>query len=91
MKNKQKNNRKRLHLVALILGAYVACLGFGLVLAGLDNFGEAIGTIRILLGLGMMGFGIYGIWDGIRDMIRPQAKPELRAATQYILTDTSGI
>ena len=90
MKNKQKNNRKRLHLVALILGAYVACLGFGLVLAGLNNVGEAIGTIRILLGLGMMGFGIYGIWDGIQDKVRPQAKSELKAPTQYILTDTSG-
>ena len=87
---KKKRNGKRLHLIALILGIYGAFLGFGLVLAGLDDVGEAVGTIRLLLGLVMVGFGLFGIWDGVRDVIRPPVKHELKSPTQYILTDISG-
>ena len=61
-----------------------------LILAGLDNVGEVIGSIRSLLGLGMTGLGLFGIWDGVRDIIRPPAKRELKSPTQYILTDISG-
>ena len=87
---KETKNRKRLHLIALVLGAYAVFLGFGLILAGLEDLQGAVGPIRILLGLGMMGFGFYGVWDGIRDKIRPQKKSILKSPTQYILTDNSG-
>lgn len=87
---KKTRNRKRLHLAALILGAYAVCLGFGLVLAGLEDLRGAVGPIRLLLGLGMMGFGLFGVWDGLRDKLRPQEKRPLKSPTQYILTDNSG-
>ena len=87
---KKTRNRKRLHLAALILGAYAVCLGFGLVLAGLEDLRGAVGLIRLLLGLGMMGFGLFGVWDGLRDKLRPQEKLPLKASTQYVLTDSSG-
>lgn len=87
---KKTRNGKRLHLVALILGIYGVFLGFGLVLAGLDDVGGAIGSIRLLVGLGMVGFGLFGIWDGVRDIIRPPAKHELKSPTLYILTGVSG-
>lgn len=87
---KKTRKGKRLHLVALILGVYAVFLGFGLVLVGLDNMGEVVGTIRLLLGLGMVGFGLFGIWDGVRDIIRPPEKRELKSPTQYILTGVSG-
>ena len=90
MKLTRNRNGKRLHLIALLLGIYGAFLGFGLILAGLDDWGETIGTIRLLLGLGMVGLGLFGIWDGIRDVIRPPAKHEHKPPTQYILTDVSG-
>ena len=87
---KETKNRKRLHLAALILGAYAVCLGFGLVLAGLEDLRGAVGPIRLLLGLGMMGFGLFGVWDGLRDKLHPQEKHPLKSPTQYILTDNSG-
>ena len=87
---KKTRNRKRLHLAALILGAYAVCLGFGLVLAGLEDLRGAVGPIRLLLGLGMMGFGLFGVWDGLRDKIRPQKRPPQTSPTQYVLTDSSG-
>ncbi len=90
MKKTQSKNRKRLHLAALILGAYAVCLGFGLVLAGLEDMKGAVGPIRLLLGLGMMGFGLFGVWDGLRDKLRPQKKRPLKSPTQYVLTDNSG-
>ena len=90
MKKTQSKNRKRLHLAALILGAYAVCLGFGLVLAGLEDLRGAVGPIRLLLGLGMMGFGLFGVWDGLRDKLHPQEKLPLKAPTQYVLTDDSG-
>ena len=90
MKKTQSKNRKRLHLAALILGAYAVCLGFGLVLAGLEDLRGAVGPIRLLLGLGMMGFGLFGVWDGLRDKLRPQKKRPLKSPTQYVLTDNSG-
>ena len=87
---KETKNRKRLHLAALILGAYAVCLGFGLVLAGLEDLRGAVGPIRLVLGLGMIGFGLFGVWDGLRDKLRPQEKLPLKAPTQYVLTDNSG-
>ena len=87
---KKTRNGKRLHLAALIPGVYAVFLGFGLVLAGIDGVGGAVGSIRLLLGLGMTGLGLFGVWDGVRDVIRPPAKRELKSPTQYILTDISG-
>ena len=90
MRKTNNRNGRRLHLVPLVLGVYGALLGFGLMLAGLGNLSGVVGPIRLLLGLAMIGFGLFGIWDGIRDMIRPQAKPEPSPPAQYVLTDSSG-
>ncbi len=38
----------------------------------------------------MAGFGLWGIWDGVRDLVRPDKKPEQAPASQFILTDTAG-
>lgn len=87
---KKTNNKKHLHLAALILGAYAVFLGFGLVLAGLEDLRGAVGPIRLLLGLGMMAFGLFGVWDGLRDKIRLQERLPLKSPTQYVLTDDAG-
>ena len=81
---------KRLRLIPLILGGYGAFLGFGLAVIGLAEMKEGIGIIRFLTGLGMVGFGLWGIWDGVRDLVRPDKKPEQAPASQFILTDTAG-
>lgn len=88
----RKNNRtgKRLRLTLLILGGYGAFLGFGLIVIGLAEMKEGIGIVRLLIGLGMAGFGLLGIWDGVRDLVRPDKKPEQAPASQFILTDISG-
>jgi hypothetical protein len=88
----RKNNRtrKRLRLIPLILGGYGAFLGFGLAALGLAEIKEGIGIVRLLIGLGMAGFGLLGIWDGVRDLVIPLKKPEQTPASQFILTDTSG-
>ncbi len=87
-----KNNRtgKRLRFVPLILGGYAAFLGFGLVTIGLFEIKEGIGIVRLLIGLGMAGFGLLGIWDGVRDLVAPDKKHKQTPASQFILTDTSG-
>ena len=74
----RKNNRtgKRLRLIPLILGSYGAFLGFGLVTIGLAEIKEGIGIVRLLIGLGMAGFGLLGIWDGVRDLMKPEKKAE---------------
>ena len=88
----RKNNRtgKRLRLTPLILGGYAAFLGFGLVVIGLAEMKEGIGIVRLLIGLGMAGFGLLGIWDGVRDLVGPDKKHRQAPASQFILTDTSG-
>lgn len=88
----RKNNRtgKRLRLISLILGGYAAFLGFGLVVIGLVEIKEGIGIVRLLIGIGMAGFGLLGIWDGVRDLVRPDKKPKQALASQFILTDISG-
>ena len=88
----RKNNRtgKRLRLTPLILGGYAAFLGFGLIVIGLAEMKEGIGIVRLLIGLGMAGFGLLGIWDGVRDLVRPDKRPEQAPVSQFILTDTSG-
>ena len=88
----RKKNRtgKRLRLIPLILGGYAAFLGFGLAVIGLAEIREGIGIVRLLIGLGMTCFGLLGIWDGVRDLVGPDKKPEQAPASQFILTDTSG-
>lgn len=88
----RKNNRtgKRLHLIPLVLGGYGAYLGFGLVMIGLAEMKEGIGIVRFLMGIVLAGFGLLGIWDGVRDLVRPDKKPEQAPVSQFILTDTSG-
>ena len=88
----RKNNRtgKRLRLTPLILGGYAAFLGFGLIVIGLTEMKEGIGIVRLLIGLGMAGFGLLGIWDGVRDLVGLDKKPEQPPVSQFILTDTSG-
>ncbi|MCI8512740.1 MAG: hypothetical protein HFE83_12250 [Lachnospiraceae bacterium] len=90
MKDGYNSKGRRLRLVPLILGSYGIFLGLGLTIIGLAKIEEGIGIIRVLLGLGMVCFGLFGIWDGIRDLVRPDKKPENAPATQYILTDRSG-
>ena len=88
----KKNNKtgKRLRLTPLILGGYAAFLGFGLIVIGLAEMKEGIGIVRLLIGLGMAGFGLLGIWDGVRDLVGPDKKTEQAPDSQFILTDTSG-
>ncbi len=88
----KKNNKtgKRLRLTPLILGGYAAFLGFGLMVIGLAEMKEGIGIVRLLIGLGMAGFGLLGIWDGVRDLVGPDKKTEQAPDSQFILTDTSG-
>ena len=88
----RKNNRtgKRLRLMPLILGGYATFLGFGLVVIGLTEMKEGIGIFRLLIGIGMGGFGLLGIWDGVRDLVGPDKKTEQAPACQFILTDISG-
>lgn len=74
----------------LILGGYAAFLGFGLVAIGLAEIKEGIGIVRLLIGLGMAGFGLLGIWDGVRDLVKPDKRQKQASASQFILTDTSG-
>lgn len=87
-----KNNRtgKRLRLIPLILGAYGAFLGFGLTVMGFAEIREGIGIARLLVGLVMAGFGLLGIWDGVRDLVIPDKKQEQAPVSQFILTDISG-
>ncbi len=74
----------------LILGGYAAFLGFGLVAIGLAEIKEGVGIVRLLIGLGMAGFGLLGIWDGVRDLVGPDKKTDQAPDSQFILTDTSG-
>lgn len=88
----RKNNRtgKRLRLTPLILGGYAVFLGFGLIVIGLAEMKEVIGIVRLLIGLGMAGFGLLGIWDGVRDLVGPDQRHKQAPASQFILTDISG-
>ena len=87
-----RNNRtgRRLRLIPLILGGYGAFLGLGLAAIGLSEIKEGIGIVRLLLGLGMAGFGFLGIWDGVRDLVKLDKRQKQAPASQFILTDTSG-
>lgn len=89
---KERNNKKkrRLRIVPLILGGYAGFLGLGLMTIGIAGIQEGIGIARFLLGTGMACLGVYGIWDGARDLVKPEKRPEKPAAIQFILTDITG-
>ncbi len=76
MKKHPYKNKRRLHLIPLLLGIYATLLGLSLTAMGLAELGKGIGIFRLLLGLGMAGFGLFGIWDGIRDLLKPEKTSE---------------
>ena len=90
MKDRQNKNRKRLRFVPLILGAYGALLGFGLMAIGFAEIRQGIGMLRFLTGLVMAGFGLFGIWDGVLDVFKPLENLEQPQMSEFILTDISG-
>jgi len=90
MKKQQYKNGRRLRLVPLVVGGYGIFLGLGLTAVGFSQITGGIGIIRALLGLAMIGFGIWGVWDGVRDLIAPEKKPEKSPTRQFILTDVDG-
>ncbi len=95
MKRTQEKRGKWLHLGPLILGVYAMLLGFSLMLLGLEGVGEGkglntIGWIRSLCGFFMACLGIYGIWDGIGDLVKSKKRTEVKPKSQYILTDVKG-
>lgn len=92
-KNSNGASRKtggRPRLVPLIAGAYGTFLGLGLTVIGLSEIREGLGLIRLLIGLGITGFGLFGVWDGVRDVIRPERQAETPPDRQFILTDMVG-
>ena len=86
---KKDRSGKRLRLTPLLLGGYGAVLGFGLAAIGFAEMKEGIGLARLVMGIGLAGFGLLGIWDGVRDLARPDKKPGQAPGSQFILTDTS--
>lgn len=90
MKERRGRKGKRFRFTPFILGVYGAYLGLGLTAIGFSELTEGIGVVRLLLGLGLTGVGLLGIWDGVRDWIAPDQKPEKPAARQFILTDIHG-
>lgn len=90
MKERHCKNRKCLHMIPLLLGLYGGYLGFGLIVMGLAEIREGIGIVRFVIGLGVAGFGLLGIWDGVRDLVRPEKKTEKAQVSQFILTDICG-
>jgi len=89
MKLEHGKNKRRPHPVPIVFGIYAAFLGVGLIRIGLSGTGN-VGHLRLLLGLGMFAAGLMGIWDGVRDWIRPEEEAEPSPARQFILTDSSG-
>lgn len=94
MKKKAGRKGKKLHLVPLILGAYSALLGISLMVLGLASFKEGalpgtVGKLRLFGGLVLAGLGLFGIWDGIRDLLKSGKRTE-EVSYQYILTGIDG-
>jgi len=88
---KGAGNKKGLHVVPLVLGLYGGFLGLGLVARGLLELREGmIGALRLVFGLGLTGFGLYGLWDGVRDLVRGEKQTEEAPARQFILNDLAG-
>lgn len=90
MKKRQNRRERRLHFVPLVAGAYGALLGLGLTVIGFSEIAEGIGIIRLLIGFAITCFGLYGVWDGVRDVLRPEEKSESPVVHQFILRDMYG-
>lgn len=90
-KNRRKNGKK-LRLLPLVLGVYAIMLGLGLFSAAVSSLLEgvaALAAFRLLAALAFAGLGLYGVWDGIRDLFVPE-KPKPEPPRQYILNDVRG-
>lgn len=93
MKKERRKREKKIHLVPLIVGIYIVFLGFGLVRIGIFDFIDSGVPIRFLLGLVMTGIGLFGIWDGVRDLLdsRKKQKEQTEApASQYVFINVEG-
>ncbi len=77
MKVRHHNKRKRLRFIPLIAGVYGLILGLGVTVIGIADLAESVagispggmGVVRCIVGFALVSFGLYGIWDGIRDLV----------------------
>ena len=98
MKVRHHNKRKRLRFIPLIAGVYGLILGLGLTVIGIADLAESVagispggmGVVRCIVGFALVSFGLYGIWDGIRDLVKPQRDAGWIQTNQFILTDAEG-
>lgn len=90
MKRERRKREKKIHLVPLIAGCYAALLGLGLIRIGLFGSQGGVAPLRLLGGLVITGFGLLGIWDGLRDLYKSQPAPDKTPAPQYIFIGVDG-
>ena len=90
MKRRKNQSGQRLRLVPLLVGGYAVYLGFSLTVVGFAERAEGIGIARAVFGLAIIGVGLLGLWDGLRDWIAPKEKKKNPVVRQFILTDADG-
>lgn len=98
LKERHRTKSKRLRPIPLITGIYGFILGLGLTVIGIADLAERMagvsagsaGIVRCIAGFVLVSFGMYGIWDGIRDVIKPQKDTAWVLTRQFILTDADG-
>ena len=87
MKRQRKQREKRLHLPPLLIGAYLIFMGIAEVI--MSRWTTPAGTGRCLLGAVCACLGLWGLWDGCRDLLIPRKKHDLPVTSATALPRTT--
>lgn len=90
---KKRHQKKGVHLLPILIGAFLIFMGIAEVWMGTDRRWTGTNSIeksRCLMGVAVFCLGLWGVWDGLRDLFTHKPPTEEAPGRQFVFRDVDG-